>query len=53
MTPAERKEIVGVLAQLRHMYANLMAGAVKQPQKLAEGLLAPQIRRLEKLARDE
>lgn len=49
MTPAERKEIVYATAQLRHLYENLMAGAVRQPQKLAQGLVAPQIRRLERL----
>jgi hypothetical protein len=37
------------LAQLRHLYTELNDGYVKYPKELANGLLAPQIVRLEKV----
>ena len=42
-------EVAGVLAQLRHAYRNLIDGAVKNQKEFANGLIAPQIRRLERL----
>lgn len=41
------------LAGLRHAYANLMAGAVKDQRSFADGLIAPQIRRIEELINAE
>ena len=42
-------ELTGALAQLRHAYMQLDAGTVMKQKEFANGLLAPQIRRLEKL----
>jgi hypothetical protein len=44
-------ELQGVLAQLRHAYGLLARGFVieKNHKKFADGLIAPQIRKLEKL----
>lgn len=42
-----------VLAQLRHLYANMMGGAVRdtaQTKRMAQGLLAPAIEALEQAA---
>lgn len=36
------------IAQLRHLYTHLMNGTFKDPRELAEGLLSPVIKRLEK-----
>jgi hypothetical protein len=47
------KIITGVLAQLRHAYAQLAAGAVHDQKRFADGLIAPQIRRLEELVSAE
>jgi len=46
---AVRKAISSVTAELRHAYTHLAAGRVVDQKSLADGLLAPQIRRLEKL----
>lgn len=45
-------ELIGIIAQLRHAYTQLKAGTVVKQEQFAEGLIAPQIRRLEKLAND-
>lgn len=45
-------ELIGIIAQLRHAYMQLAAGTVKNQQMFADGLIAPQIKRLEKLAND-
>jgi len=42
-------ELSGVLGQLRHAYAILMEQPLKKQKMFADGLIAPQIRRLEKL----
>ena len=42
--------LAGVIAQLRHANMQLAAGAVKDQKQFADGLIAPQIRKLEKLA---
>lgn len=42
-------EVAAVLAQLRHAYHNLIDGCVIDQKEFANGLIAPQIRRLEKL----
>ncbi len=42
-------DIDDVLAQLRHAYANLIERRVFDPVEFADGLIAPQIRRLEGL----
>jgi hypothetical protein len=39
-----------VLAQLRHAYMQLKSGSVRHQEEFADGLLAPQIRALEKMA---
>ncbi|ASD50448.1 hypothetical protein FDI24_gp166 [Acidovorax phage ACP17] len=51
----ERKELEAVVAELRHLHANLVRSATKdygglgaQGKRLAEGLLSPQIERLER-----
>lgn len=46
---AER-QLPYVLAQLRHAYAQLAAGAVKDQKQFADGLIAPQIKAIEKIA---
>jgi hypothetical protein len=38
------------LAQLRHAYTQLKAGTVKDQPQFADGLIAPAIRELERLA---
>lgn len=47
-------ELIGIIAQLRHAYSLLVNGYVaeRNHKMFAEGLIAPQIRRLEKLAED-
>ena len=42
------RDIPQVVAQLRHAYMHLAAGAVKDQKRFADGLIAPQIRTLEK-----
>lgn len=49
MTDHEKSEIAGVVAQLRQAYQHLIGGTVKNQKMFAEGLIAPQIRRLERL----
>lgn len=41
-------ELKHVLAQLRHAYSQLVAGAVTDQEQFAKGLIGPQIKRLEK-----
>ncbi len=43
-------ELVAISAQLRHAYSHLVNGRVTDLRAFADGLLAPQIRRLELLA---
>ena len=45
-------ELIGVVAQLRHAYAQLIQGSVKNQHAFARGLIGPQIERLEKLLKD-
>lgn len=47
-----RNEIRMALSQLRHAYAQLSAGVVKDQKQFADGLIAPQIRRLERVEND-
>lgn len=44
-------ELEAIAAQLRHAYAQLAAGTVVRQQEFANGLISPQIQRLERLAR--
>lgn len=44
-----RREISAITAELRHAYSHLAVGRVVDQRSLANGLLAPQIRRLEAL----
>jgi hypothetical protein len=46
-------ELTGVIAQLRHAYMHLVGGTVKDQRQLAEGLIAPQIAKLERMAARE
>ena len=46
-------DLAFALAGLRHAYANLVAGAVRDQKSFADGLIAPQIRRIEKLINAE
>lgn len=40
-------DLAHVIAQLRHAYSHLAAGRVTDQREFADGLLAPQIQRLE------
>ena len=54
MTREERiTEMALAVAGLRHAYLNLLAGVVKDQPGFAEGLIAPQIRRIEGLINNE
>lgn len=44
-------ELQGVVAQLRRAYMQLAAGTVRRQKMFADVLIAPEIRRLEKLQR--
>ncbi|WP_225783381.1 hypothetical protein [Xenophilus sp. Marseille-Q4582] len=53
MNPQHAEALPSVIAELRHLYANMVNGAVKdgaQAKRIAEGLLSRQIERLERLA---
>lgn len=43
------QELSFVIAQLRHAYMQLKAGKVVKQEMFADGLIAPQIKRLEEL----
>lgn len=43
------REIASIAAELRHLYHNMVTGAVADTESVAKGLLGPQIERLEKL----
>jgi len=45
-----RMTLAGVTAELRHAYSHLASGSVVDQRGLAEGLLSPQIKRLEALS---
>ncbi|MFC3175020.1 hypothetical protein ACFOD9_12240 [Novosphingobium bradum] len=45
-----RQKLLFEIAQLRHAYAQLVRGEVKDQREFAEGLIAPAIRFLEGLA---
>jgi hypothetical protein len=49
MTEAERKELTYICGELRHLYENLVNGWVREPVRVANGLLSPQIKKLERL----
>ena len=49
---SDRAELVGIAAELCHAYSNLVNGRVTDLRTFADGLLAPQIRRLELLTVD-
>jgi hypothetical protein len=46
-------ELPFIIAQLRHAYMQLAAGTVRDQKQFAEGLLAPEIRRLESIMERE
>lgn len=46
----DRVELERIAAQLRHAYAHLLNGRVVDLHAFADGLIAPQIRRIEILA---
>ncbi len=46
----ERVELERIAAELRHAYSHLVNGRVTDLSAFAEGLVAPQIRRIENLA---
>lgn len=50
MSKEEQKILRLVLSNLRQAYALLNAGVVSKQQEFARGLIAPQIKKLEKLA---
>lgn len=43
-----QRRLDGVIAQLRHAYMQLAAGTVRNQKQFADGLIAPQIRELER-----
>jgi hypothetical protein len=45
-----KRRLDGVIAQLRHAYMQLAAGTVRDQKRFADGLIAPQIRELERFA---
>jgi len=45
------RELTFAVAQLRHAYANLAAGKVVDQKEFADGLISPQIARIEKVLR--
>lgn len=45
------RELTFAVANLRHAYANLAAGKVGDQKEFADGLIAPQIERIEKVLR--
>jgi hypothetical protein len=45
------RELTLAVAQLRHAYAQLAAGTVKDQKEFADGLISPQIERIEKVLR--
>jgi hypothetical protein len=45
------RELTFAVAQLRHAYANLAAGTVVDQKEFADGLISPQIARIEKMLR--
>ena len=47
-----REHTLTQIAQLRHAYAHLKAGRVKDQAKFADGLIAPAIEHLENLVRE-
>jgi hypothetical protein len=49
MTDTERKELTLICGNLRHLYENIVNGYLGNPKGLANGLLSPQIQKLEKL----
>lgn len=49
LSDSDRKELEFVIAQLRHAYVQLAANTVKKQHYFAEGLIAPQIRKLESM----
>jgi len=45
------RELTFAVAALRHAYANLAAGEVTNQKEFADGLISPQIARIEKVLR--
>lgn len=43
------RDLQGVLAQLRHLYGHMVNGRVWDTTEAANGLLSPQIRKLERI----
>lgn len=46
-------EIETALGQLRHAYAQLLAGSVRDQVQFAKGLIGPQIERIERVVGDD
>jgi hypothetical protein len=53
MTSADLKELTYAVAQLRHAYVQLKAGNVTHQAAFADGLVAPQIRIIERIVDKE
>jgi hypothetical protein len=47
------KDLDIILAQLRHAYAQLIGGVVKDQSQFAKGLIGPAIEKLEKIQKNE
>lgn len=50
LVEVDRVELERIAAQLRHAYSHLVNGRVVDLRAFADGLVAPQIRRIEALA---
>jgi hypothetical protein len=48
-TPDHLRDLDFSIAQLRHAYTHLMAGRASKQGEFGRGLIAPEIRRLERL----
>jgi hypothetical protein len=51
MNNEDRMNIEFALAQLRHLYSHMVNGTFNNVESLANGLLSPEISRLERLVR--
>lgn len=51
-TPQMLRDLDFCIAQLRHAYTHLMAGRVKLQGEFGKGLIAPEIRTLERIRKE-
>lgn len=51
-TPQMLRDLDFSIAQLRHAYTHLMAGRASDQSEFGRGLIAPEIRRLERIRKE-